>query len=1135
MRDTVMVIGAGIGGIQAALDLANAGCKVMLVERSPAIGGKMASLDKNFPTLDCSICIEAPKMSEVINNANIEVLTLTEVVKVEGQAGSFTVTLAQKPRFVTSECTRCDECVLVCPQILKNEFDVGMGVRKAIYTPFEQAEPGAYVIDIENCLNEPPNYLPCNRCLEACQPNCIDFNMTEKTLTRNVASIIVSTGFDLLDATLLPEYGYGKHPDILTSLEFERLLQASGPSKGEITRPSDDSHPQNLLFVLCVGSRDQRFCKYCSRVCCMYSIKEAIQAVDHGIKDVTVLYMDIRAYGKGFDEFYTRSKSEGVRYIRGKPAKITGDGKTVRVRFENTDDGCIQEGNFDMVVLAPAIIPSRGLDKVADVLGISLDEDGFVKSTEIRGDLIATTREGIYACGGSTGPKDIPDSVTEAGGAASNALNYITTRTWPEELKVEVIDPTGPPKIGVFLCDCGSNIAGVVNVPDVLEYAKKLEGVAHAERVRFACAANTQELMGRTIKEKKLNRLVVAACSPKTHGPTFQRVASKAGLNPYLFEMANVRNQGSWVHRKYPKETTEKAKDLVRMSVEKAKRLKALSTITVPVVQRAMVVGGGIAGLTAATNLAKQGFETHLIERNAQVGGTLLQLTEVAPSGLSAQQLVQMKEHEMRDAGVQVHLATTIETVTGFVGNFNVHLSDGKTLDVGSVVLATGASPYQPTEFGYGKDPRVITSLDLEKRIDELKGERVTFVACVGSRNEKRGCSRFCCQTMLSQAIRVRDRGNRVRVLYKDIRAFTRFAEEMYEEAARKGVQFFQFNQELTPEKAAVYENGQVMMHDELSGVQVTIPTDLLVLNIGLSPLSENSVAQQLRVSKDTEGFLLESHPKLGPVEAAVQGVFLAGTSQGPKDVRESVAQALAASAKAARILSKPEIEQEPLAAVVDYERCTFCARCIPVCPYSAVRGELRKSLEIVQAMCMGCGGCAAECAVDAIQMPGFTDEQVLAQIDAATAEKPQEKVIVFACNWCSYAGADQAGISKIQYPPSSRIIRTMCSARISQKLVFYALGKGAGAVLVTGCHPGDCHYINANLNTQRRFERWHKTIETRGIDPRRLQLWWVSAAEGKRFAAKVKEMDELIHQLPGAEVESTPTKLAPFIRSRAS
>ncbi len=700
---------------------------------------------------------------------------------------------------------------------------------------------------------------------------------------------------------------------------------------------------------------------------------------------------------------------------------------------------------------------------------------------------------------------------------------------------MEAIDTTGPPRIGVFLCDCGSNIAGVVSVPEVLEYARTLEGVAHAERVRFACAANTQELIGRTIKEKKLNRLVVAACSPKTHGPTFQRVASRAGLNPYLFEMANVRNQDSWVHKKYPQEATQKSKDLVRMSVEKAKKLKALETVKVPVVQSALVVGGGVAGITAATNLAKQGFETHLVERNSELGGTLLQLTDIAPSGLSAHQLVKMKEREMLGAGVQVHAGTKIETISGFVGNFNVHLTDGKTLDVGSIVLATGAEPYQATEFEYGSDPQVITSLDLEKRMDEINGKRVTIVACVGSRNEKQGCSRFCCQTMLDQAMKLRDRGNRVRVLYKDIRAFTRFGEEAYEEAARKGVQFFQFNQDMPPEKAVTYSNGQVVLHDELSGLDVSIPTDLLVLNIGVSPEPENGVAQQLRVSKDSEGFLLESHPKLGPVEAAVQGVFLAGTVQGPKDVRESVAQALAASAKAARILSRPEIEQEPLAAIVDYDKCTLCARCVAVCPYSAIRGEVRKSLEIVQAMCTGCGSCAAECAVEAIETPGFNDEQLIAQIDAATADNAHEKVIVFACNWCSYAGADQAGISKIQYPPSSRIIRTMCSARISQKLVFYALGKGAGAVLITGCHPGDCHYINANLNTQRRFERWHKTAEIRGIDPRRLQLYWVSAAEGKRFAEKMKEMDELIHQLPKTEIASTPVKLAPLITRRTS
>jgi heterodisulfide reductase subunit A len=1130
MSDTVMVVGGGIAGIQAALDVANAGGRVVLVENGPSIGGKMAALDKNFPTLDCSICIEAPKMSELVNNRNIEVLTLSEVAEVGGEAGNFNATILQKPRYVSDQCTRCNECAVVCEQTVKNEFDYGMALRKAIYTPFEQAEPGTYSIDIMNCLNSPPDYIPCNRCMEACLPGCIDFTMTAKTLTRKASAIIVATGFDLLDAKLLPEYGYGKHPDILTSMELERLLQASGPTKGEIIRPSDGTHPDRLLFVLCVGSRDQRFCTYCSRVCCMYSIKEALQALDHGIKNVTVLYMDIRAYGKGFDEFCSRSKREGVRYVRGKPATIRGDGKVVRVRYENTEQERIEEEDFDMVILAPAIVPSVGLGNLASTLGIGLDADGFIKATETKGDLIITTREGVFACGCCAGPKDIADSVTEAGGAASYALNYITSRTWPKESQVETIDPTGSPKIGVFLCDCGSNIAGVVKVSEVLEYVRTLEGVAHAERVRFACAANTQELIARTIGEKKLNRLVVAACSPKTHGTTFQRVAYRAGLNPYLFEMANVRNQDSWVHKKYPSEATQKSKDLVRMSVEKARRLKPLAALRIPVAQRALVVGGGVAGMTAATNLAKQGFETHLVERNPELGGTLLRLSEISPSELSARELAKAKEREMRDSGVQVHIGTVVENVNGSVGNFNVQMSDGATLDIGSVILATGAQPYQPTEFAYGKDPTVITSLDLERRIGELKHHNVTFVACVGSRDGERGCSRFCCQTMLSQAIKLRDQGDMVRVLYKDVRAFTRFAEEAYERAARKGIQFFHFDRDVLPEEAISYENGQVALHDELTGLDVAIPTDFLVLNIGLSPEPDNTVAQQLRIPSDREGFLLESHPKLGPVETAVGGVFLAGTAQGPKDVRESVAQALAASAKAARILSRPDIEQEPLAAVLDYQKCTYCARCIPVCPYSAIRGEVRKNIEIVQSMCVGCGACAAECAVDAIEMPGFNDEQIVAQIDAATADNPQDKVIVFACNWCSYAGADQAGISKTQYPPSSRIIRTMCSARISQKLVFYALGKGTGAVLVTGCHPGDCHYINANLNTERRFERWRRTIEMRGIDSSRLQLCWVSAVEGKRFADKVREMDDLVHKLTMVETQSTPAKLAPFV-----
>lgn len=565
------------------------------------------------------------------------------------------------------------------------------------------------------------------------------------------------------------------------------------------------------------------------------------------------------------------------------------------------------------------------------------------------------------------------------------------------------------------------------------------------------------------------------------------------------------------------------------MAVAKAKHLKPLTTMKFPVTQRALVVGGGIAGTTAAANLGAQGFETHLVEKEKELGGMLRQLDEIAPQDLPAAELVQRKIEEARRAGVHVHTETTVENVSGFVGNFTAHLSSGENLDVGAIILATGAQAYRPTEFAYGSDPKVITSLDLEARLTALDAQRVTFVACVGSRNEQRGCSRFCCQSMIRQALKLREQGKLVRVLYRDIRTFSRHAEERYEEACRKGVQFFQFNQDEPLEAAVRFENGSVIFRDELIGQDVAVPTDLLVLNVGLVPPSEgDGVAQQLKVSRDEEGFLLESHPKLGPVEAAVQGVFLAGTAQGPKLVGEAVAQGLAAAAKASGVLAGSEIEKEPLTAVIDYDKCTFCMRCVPVCPYSAIRGKLKENIELIQAMCMGCGTCAAECMVDAITMPSFTDEQIMAQIDAALAEEPDKKILVFACNWCSYVGADQAGIAKIQYAPSARIIRTMCSGRVSQKLVMHAFQRGAGAVLVTGCWPGDCHYINANLQTEKRMHRWQRAVQARGIDPQRLQLWWVSAAEGRRFAQKVNEVDELIRGPLRENIVKTAPRLVP-------
>ncbi len=1128
--DSVLIIGGGIAGVQAALDLADAGARVILVERSASIGGKMAALDKNFPTLDCSICIEAPKLSEIAEHGNIEILANAEVERVEGESGDFRVVVKQRNTFVGDECTRCDLCVPVCPQAVPSEFEEGMAWRKGIYTPFPQAVPGSYVIDIDLCMNEPPNYIPCNRCVEACLPDCIDFSQPLlRHHERDVASVIVATGFETIDPNLLQRFGYGRYPDVLTAMEFERLLTSAGPTGGEIIKPSDGKHPESVLFVLCVGSRDRHFYRYCSRFCCMYSVKHAYQALDHGVKNATVLYMDLRAYGKGFDAFCSRTEQEGAHFVRGHPSEISQGQRGLLVRYENTDTGALESTETDMVVLATAVRPPETMDDLAGVLGIEVDDDGFLKAVESHGGLITTTRPGVYAAGCATGPKDIPDSVAEAGAAAATALTHVSGRSWPrDEVVPGTSDERGEPRIGVFLCHCGSNIAGVIDIPEAVDYARTLTGVVHAQSQMFSCAGNTQQEIVQAIRDHRLNRIVVAACSPKTHEPTFRRVLNKAGLNPFLLEMVNLRNQDSWVHKEWRDDANLKALDMVRMGVQKAALLEPLEITQQPMVQAALVVGGGVAGMAAAANLARQGIDTHLIEKESRLGGVLNDLDELAPSGVKARQVMEARSQDVWRSGVNVYLDTEIEVINGHIGNFTARLSAGQEIRAGVVIMATGAVPYEPTEFGYGTTPGVITNLELESAIENPPFDRVTFVGCVGSRRNGTGCSRYCCESMIGQALRLRQAGKKVRVLYRDIRTFSRHAEELYEEAARAGVQFVRYAPDVPPEEALRFEDGELFARDAMIDADVRIPTDLLVLAVGLQP-TEDGLSEQLKLAHSEDGFLLERHPKLGPVEAGSPGIFICGTAQGPKDVREAVAQGQAAAAKAAILLARDTIEKEPLTAVLDDEKCIYCARCVPACPYGAIEmlGPIKEGpLQIIEAACQGCGACAAECGYDAITMPYFTREQILAQIDAALSDRPEEKILTFACNWCSYAGADQAGVEKIQYPPSARIIRTMCSARIEEDFVARAFEQGAGAVLITGCRltekGSDCHYNNANEQTKKRFDFWKRKYERRGIDPERLQLQWISAAEGKEFAAKIREMDAIVRKRPEGALAGT-------------
>ncbi len=1140
MSDSVLVIGGGIAGIQAALDLAEAGARVVMVERQATIGGVMAVLDKNFPTLDCSICIEAPKMSEVGLHPNIEILSLADVITLEGtptyagRDGGFQVKIRQQARYVTDACTRCGECTTVCPVIMPNEYDSGMASRKAIFTPIPQSVPGAYRIDIDSCLNQPPNYLPCNHCSQVCPPKAIDFSMPpSREISRQVSSVILATGYSMLDPRRMAEFGYGKHPDILTALEFERLVNSAGPTGGEIIRPSNGEHPDNILFVLCVGSRDQRFYRHCSRFCCMYSIKHAYQAIDHGVRQVDVLYMDVRAFGKGFDGFWQRTRAEGARFLRGRPSRIApGDGGSIAVIYEDTERAKRVQDRYDMVVLANAVSPPEGLAELAGVLGIEMDQDGFIRSQETYGGLVATTRPGIYAAGCVSGPKDIPDSVAEGSGAAALALAHLSGRYWPETPDVEPITGVETPRVGVFVCHCGSNIAGVIDVHRVVESARALPDVVYASNQMFSCAGNTQQEIEEAIRREHITRVVVAACSPKTHESIFRGVLERAGLNPFLLEMSNIRNMDSWVHKHEKEAATQKAMDMVHMAVEKARRLVPLQVSHLPLTQTALVIGGGIAGMTAATALACQGFETHLVEKSPRLGGLLNDLEHIAPNpNLLAGELVQAKIRQVAECGVQVHVDTTVETIGGVVGNFHARLHDGTgsgfDLVAGAVVVATGSLPYQPIEFGYGTDPRVVTNLELEKILQEgrFSAKRVTFVACVGSRQElpgndavTMGCSRYCCTSMISQAIRLRQMGASVRLLCKEVRTYSRHAEELYESAMRQGVQVFLYDSQSPPQEAITFSDGYAELYDHLLGVNLRIPTDLLVLVVGLRP-SQDMLAEQLKLARSEDGFYMELHPKLGPVQTAVEGVYLAGTSQGAKDVRESMAQALAAAGKAGALMARGVIEKQPLTARLIPELCKGCMRCVKVCPFGAIEqiGLPGKdgSVLIHEAACMGCGTCAAECNFHAIEMPYFTREQILAQVDAALAERPEEKCLVFTCNWCSYAGADLAGIEKRQYPPSARIIRTMCSARFEEDFVTRAFEKNAGAVLVTGCRltetGSDCHYNYANRLTWKRFQHWRRKFERQGITPERLQLRWISAAEGKEFAEKMAEMDEVV------------------------
>ena len=914
-------------------------------------------------------------------------------------------------------CQICGACQFVCPtsNVMKadvamrepvpigDEYNADLVSRSAIYIPYPQAVPNKAAIDERFCVHQRSD--ACGICKEFCEAEAIDFEQKEERIDLNVGAVVLSPGYEVFDANSKEELGYSRYPNVMTAIEFERLLSASGPFEGHIQRPSDNTLPKKIAFIQCVGSRDVDR-NYCSSVCCMYATKEAIIAKEHEQDiDCTIFYIDLRAFSKGFEAYYERAKELGIRYIRCKPSSIkqVPTTKDLRIQYQ-ADDGKITAEEFNMVVLSTGLCPPKTGKDISERFSVKLNEHGFCH-TEVFTP-VESTQEGIYVCGPFTEPKDIPESVMQSSAAASKVLSLlkdakgslITQKEYPPQIDVEGQEP----RIGVFVCHCGANIGGFLNVPDVVEYAKTLDNVVYATDNVYTCSNDTQEAMKEIIKEHNLNRVIVASCSPRTHEPLFRNTIREAGLNPYLFEMANIRDQCSWVHMEEPQKATRKAKDLVRMAVAKSRLLEPLEKASVGVTKAALVIGGGLAGMTAALEIANQDFQVYLVERDKELGGNLRNIHYLLNGEQPGEELRELIDKVQSHEKIRIFIDATIKAIEGFSGNFKTMVeTNGKAeeLEHGVVIVATGGKEYQPEEYLYGQDERAITQLEFENRLSSptlaLSGlKSVVMIQCVGSRDKDRPyCSRICCSEAVKNALKMKELNpsTNVYVLYRDIRTYG-FRESYFRKAREKGVIFIRYEDDQKPQ--VVGQNGQlrITVTDSTLNMPISIGADLLVLSAAIVAEPENkSIAQFLKVPLNQDGFFLEAHMKLRPVDFASDGIFLCGLAHSAKSIDESIIQAQAAAGRASTILSRDSIELEAnISSVID-KNCDGCAYCIDPCPYDALAlieymrdGAIKKTVELNESACKGCGTCQATCPKQGILVKGFTLEQISAQVGAA-------------------------------------------------------------------------------------------------------------------------------------------------------
>ena len=920
------------------------------------------------------------------------------------------MTLKKRPRYIIEDkCTGCTTCVEYCPVEYPDAFNQGISDNKAVHVYFSQAIPLVAYID-DSCLRLKED--KCDICRGVCKTGAIDFRQTTETIRVNVGAVVLSSGMKPFDPSIRDEYGYGRMQNVVTSMDYERLLSSTGPYGGEVLRASDKTHPKKVAWIQCIGSRrvTEGDNSYCSGVCCTYTQKQVILTKEHEPDaECTVFHNDIRAFGKDFERYFQRAEQlDGVDFIRSYASIAKEDPETgsVTVRWATPDAG-VKEAAFDMVVLSVGLNPPETNKMVSEQFGIELNDHGFCATDS--SNQIKTSRPGVFISGAFQGPTDIPESVFTASGAGAQIgeqLDYrrgklARERVYPAEKDVSADEP----RIGVFVCHCGANIGSVVDVPSTVEYVRTLPNVVYATEQIFSCATNSAQEITDLALEKGLNRVVIAACSPRTLEPLFRDTLREAGLNQYYLDMANIREHCSWVHAKQKDQATAKAQDIVRMSVARAAKLEPLQEYDLPVNKAALVVGGGIGGMTCALSIARQGHEVHLVEKAKELGGMARRIHSTL-EGLDVQTyLDDLIRAVYQNPRIHVSHEASIKAVDGYLGNFVTTVeTEGriKTIKHGASVLAIGADVYTPSEYLYGENEHVYTHIDLGGEIAKgnetvIHAENLVMIQCVGCRNEDRNyCSRVCCGHAVKNALKLKEENPdmRIYILFRDMRTYG-FREDAYREACEKDVRFIRYTPEDPPEVETAKEGGQdvirVTVTDQILGQRLELDADVLSLAAAVIPsAATREIASLFKVTLSPDEFFKEAHVKLKPVEFAADGVFLCGTAHYPKHIPETINQAYGAAGRVLTLLSNDTVVASgSVAEVVEYD-CVACGACITACTYDAIEfidTPKGNKAWVNPILCKGDGVCNAKCPTSAIVLKHFTDEEICGQIDTAVTD----------------------------------------------------------------------------------------------------------------------------------------------------